>query len=162
MTTGENERCNQHGRPNPAREILSARRSRSSDRRTRRVRQPPALSREHRQSNPADVYFGRSRTSCWKEKGSNARRSKTVGCFTTNKPRKITMMRQLSPASGRLLSQNLSTTAVTRFSKRSSAGTARKKLSPKFVCHDSLPAFRGRGKVLSLIQAQNGAFVAWR
>src|SRR6476659_3449067 len=27
--------------------------------------------------------------SCWKEKGSNAAPSKTVGCFTTNKPHNI-------------------------------------------------------------------------
>src|SRR5436190_3084576 len=38
--------------PHPARELLSARRSRSSDRCIRRVLQPPALSREHRQSHP--------------------------------------------------------------------------------------------------------------
>src|SRR6202023_3442350 len=38
--------------PHPARELLSARRSRRSDRCIRRVLQPPALSREHRQSHP--------------------------------------------------------------------------------------------------------------
>ena len=38
---------------------------------------------------PADVYFGAVKPSCCKEKGSNARPSKTVGCFTTNKPRNI-------------------------------------------------------------------------
>src|ERR1700736_3046927 len=38
--------------PHPARELLSARRSRSSDRCIRRVLAPPALSREHRQSHP--------------------------------------------------------------------------------------------------------------
>jgi Homeodomain-like domain len=32
---------------------------------------------------------GAVKPSCWKEKGSNARPSKTVGCFTTNKPRNI-------------------------------------------------------------------------
>jgi Integrase core domain len=32
---------------------------------------------------------GAVKPSCWKEKGSNARSSKTVGCFTTNKPRNI-------------------------------------------------------------------------
>ena len=50
---------------------------------------------------------GAVKPSCWKEKGSNARPSKTVGCFTTNKPRKLPMMRRLSLGSGRLLSQNL-------------------------------------------------------
>src|SRR4026208_2549043 len=39
--------------PHPARELLSARRSRSSDQCIRRVLQPPALSREHRQSHPS-------------------------------------------------------------------------------------------------------------
>src|SRR6476659_7535129 len=38
--------------PHPARELLSARRSRSSKQCIRRVLQPPALSREHRQSHP--------------------------------------------------------------------------------------------------------------
>ena len=57
---------------------------------------------------PADVYFGAVKPSCWKEKGSNARPSKTVGCFTTNKPRNINHdAPELSPGSGRLLSQNL-------------------------------------------------------
>ena len=32
---------------------------------------------------------GAIKPSCWKEKGSNARLCKTVGCFTTNKPRNI-------------------------------------------------------------------------
>src|SRR4029079_18966299 len=32
---------------------------------------------------------GAVKPSCWKEKGSNARPSKTVGCFTANKPRNI-------------------------------------------------------------------------
>src|SRR4029077_13338722 len=32
---------------------------------------------------------GAVKLSCWKDKGSNARPSKTVGCFTTNKPRNI-------------------------------------------------------------------------
>ena len=32
---------------------------------------------------------GAVKPSCWKEKGSNARPSKTVGCFTTNKPHNI-------------------------------------------------------------------------
>src|SRR6478752_3334403 len=32
---------------------------------------------------------GAVKPSYWKEKGSNARPSKTVGCFTTNKPRNV-------------------------------------------------------------------------
>ena len=32
---------------------------------------------------------GAVKPSCWKEKGSNAKPSKTVGCFTTNKPHNI-------------------------------------------------------------------------
>src|SRR5271156_2800196 len=39
-------------KPHPARELLSARRPRSPDQCVRRVLQPPALSREHRQSYP--------------------------------------------------------------------------------------------------------------
>ena len=51
---------------------------------------------------------GAVKPSCWKEKGSNARPSKTVGCFTTNKPRNINHdAPELSLGSGRLLSQNL-------------------------------------------------------
>ena len=38
--------------PHPARELLSARRSRSQDRRLRRPLQSPAIPREHRQSHP--------------------------------------------------------------------------------------------------------------
>ena len=82
--------------PHPARELLSARRSRSADRCIRRVLQPPALSRRASTISPRPTSTsGAVKPSCWKEKGSNARPSKTVGCFTTNKPRNITtMMRQ--------------------------------------------------------------------
>ena len=38
---------------------------------------------------PADVYFGRGRTILWKEKGLNAKPSKTVAYFITNTPHNI-------------------------------------------------------------------------
>ena len=57
---------------------------------------------------PADVYFGRGQTIRLKEKGSNAKPSKAVGCFTTNKPhRHQPRCARPSLKSGRLLSQNI-------------------------------------------------------
>ena len=38
---------------------------------------------------PADVYFGRARQSCCREKGSNERPSPCVACSISNKPRNI-------------------------------------------------------------------------
>ena len=48
--------------PHPARALLPARRSRTSSRGLHRALQPCPLSREPRQSHPADVYFGRAET----------------------------------------------------------------------------------------------------
>ena len=40
--------------------------------------------------------------SCWKEKGSNEKPSKIVGCFTTNKPHNSSIKMRQSLFSGRL------------------------------------------------------------
>ena len=63
--------------PHPARELLSAGRSRGPDQRLRRSLQQPALPRGHRQSDTGRCLLRpRPTPSCWNEKGSNDRPSK--------------------------------------------------------------------------------------
>src|SRR5271170_3146462 len=59
-------------KPHPARELLSARRPRSPDQCVRRVLQPPALSREHRQSYP-----GRRLLRTWSNHPAGKRKDQT-------------------------------------------------------------------------------------
>ena len=75
--------------PHPARELLSARRSRLRSMHSSRTTTTGAITRASTISPRPTSTSGAVKPSCWKEKGSNARPSKTVGCFTTNKPRNI-------------------------------------------------------------------------
>ena len=110
MTQGKIERWHQTLKKlHPARELLSAWQSRSSDRRLRCVLQPPgAITKASIISPRPTSTSSEAKPSCWKEKGSNAKPSKTVGCFTTNKPHNINQHApDPSLRLGRLLSQNL-------------------------------------------------------
>ena len=89
--------------PHPARELLSARRSRSSIDAFRRVLQPRRYHESIDNSPRPTSTSGAVKPSCWKEKGSNARPSKPSVASPQTSRVTSTMMRQTSLGSGRLL-----------------------------------------------------------
>ena len=94
MTQG-NERWHQTLNISILLENDPARRSRSSDRCIRRVLQPPALSREHRQSHPGRrLTSGAVKPSCWKEKDQTQDHPKPSVASPQTSRVTSTMMRQ--------------------------------------------------------------------